>query len=410
MTRLRSYARGAQGAIAASVNLSQGPVPARDAAAAARARRCSPSYRPRTIFTKDAIISGTLLRFDELPPRDFHARLTRAGRARPVLTRRRQWLRKRYATLVAAILIPAIASAADWPAAPEPGRAAPTADRAVLDTAAYTALAYGSQIHADTDDSTFAEDTIAGSAARPFRATGNELDRVRAEQCLTMAVYYEAATEPDAGQRAVAQVVLNRVAHPSYPNTVCGVVFQGSERSTGCQFTFTCDGSLARRPAAFWWDRARHVARAALAGAVYAPIGLATNYHTLQVHPSWSDSLVAVATIGAHRFFRLPGVAGQRVAFRAAYLGGEPAAMPHPRVLTPATDSDPDPVVLARAFAATAPHGAPLGATTAKVQAPVYSAEVEARGGDALFRADNLPAGGALAPELQRSGQWLQHP
>ena len=251
----------------------------------------------------------------------------------------------------------------------------------------------------------------AGDAARPFiNASRTADDAQRSLDCLTAAVYYEARSEPVDGQRAVAQVVLNRVRNPSFPSSVCGVVFQGSERSTGCQFTFTCDGSLARRPAAFWWDRARHVARAALAGAVYAPIGLATNYHTLQVHPSWSDSLVAVATIGAHRFFRLPGLAGQRVAFRAAYLGGEPAAMPHPRVLTPATDSDPDPVVLARAFAATAPHGAPLGATTAKVQAPVYSAEVEARGGDALFRADNLPAGGALAPELQRSGQWLQHP
>ena len=220
-----------------------------------------------------------------------------------------------------------------------------------------------------------------------------------------MAIYYEAATEPDGGQRAVAQVVLNRVAHPAYPNTVCGVVFQGSERSTGCQFTFTCDGSLARRPAAFWWDRARRVARAALAGAVYAPVGLATNYHTTQVHPWWSDSLVPVATIGAHRFFRLPGVAGERVAFRAAYAGGEPAATPHPRASRPAADSDPDPLALARAFATTVPPQA-----TAAPRAPVYSAEIEARGGEALFHADNLPAGGALAPELERSGQGLQRP
>jgi spore germination cell wall hydrolase CwlJ-like protein len=314
-------------------------------------------------------------------------------------------LRRRWATLVAAILIPAIASAAEWPAAPEPAGAASSFDRAALQTAAYERLAYGPAIHSDTDDTTFTGNAAAGFAARPFFAAGDVLDRARAEQCLAMAVYYEAATEPDEGQRAVAQVVLNRVAHPAYPNTVCGVVFQGSERTTGCQFTFTCDGSLARRPAAFWWDRARRVAHAALAGSVYAPVGLATNYHTLQVHPAWSDSLITVATIGAHRFFRLPGPAGQPVAFRAAYLGGEPAAAPHPRAFTPAAESDPDPVTLARAFAATVPLKAAIAP-----RAPVYAAEVEARGGEALFRADNLPTGGELSPELQRSGQWLQRP
>ncbi|MDZ7587989.1 MAG: cell wall hydrolase [Parasphingorhabdus sp.] len=90
-------------------------------------------------------------------------------------------------------------------------------------------------------------------------------------QCLTQAVYYEAASEPDAGQRAVAQVVLNRVRHPAYPRTVCGVVYQGSERRTGCQFTFTCDGSLRRTPSAFFWERARRVAADALAGRIGSP-------------------------------------------------------------------------------------------------------------------------------------------
>jgi spore germination cell wall hydrolase CwlJ-like protein len=79
--------------------------------------------------------------------------------------------------------------------------------------------------------------------------------------CLTAAIYYEAASEPDDGQRAVAQVVLNRVAHPAYPKTVCGVVYQGSERGTGCQFTFTCDGALARKPSRYFWDRAAWRAR-----------------------------------------------------------------------------------------------------------------------------------------------------
>jgi len=352
-------------------------------------------------FAKDSIISGTWPSPDEPRPRDFHARLTRADSARPVLAKQRRSLRRRWATLVAAILIPAIASAAEWPGAPAPTGATSGVDRSRLETAAYQPLVAASPIHSDTDDSTLA----TALAARPFFAAGSALDRARAEQCLAMAVYYEAATEPDEGQRAVAQVVLNRVAHPAFPNTVCGVVFQGSERTTGCQFTFTCDGSLARRPAAFWWDRARRVARAALAGAVYAPVGLATHYHTLQVHPAWDDGVITVATIGAHRFFRLPGPAGQPVAFRAAYSGGEPEAAPHPRALRPALDSDPDPVALARAFAATVPLHA-----VAAPRPPVYSAEVEARGGEALFHADKLPSGGALSPELERSGQWLRQP
>ncbi len=113
----------------------------------------------------------------------------------------------------------------------------------------------------------------------------------------------------------MAQVVLNRVFSPHYPDTVCGVVFEGSERRTGCQFSFTCDGSLARKPAALWWNRAAAVARAALAGAVYAPVGLATHYHTVQVHPYWADSLDHVGTIGAHRFYRWRGAAGLRQAF-----------------------------------------------------------------------------------------------
>ena len=213
-----------------------------------------------------------------------------------------------------------------------------------------------------------------------------------------MAIYYEAASESDAGQRAVAQVVLNRVAHPTYPDTVCGVVFQGSERRTGCQFSFTCDGALARKPAKMWWDRAAGVARAALAGAVYAPVGLATHYHTVQIHPYWADSLDTVGTIGAHRFYRWRGAAGLRQAFSDAYRGGEPIAAPAPR-RADAAPAETDPLVLARAYeqAVAAP-------------APVYAAEVEARGGDALFRADLAPAAGQVREEYARSGQWLRQP
>ncbi len=147
--------------------------------------------------------------------------------------------------------------------------------------------------------------TLPNPAARPFGAAfGSDADRLRALECLTAAVYYESATEPLDGQRAVAQVVLNRVRHRAFPNSVCGVVYQGSERSTGCQFSFTCDGSLARTPSLSGWARARRIAAAALAGSVYAPVGLATHYHTYRVHPHWASSLVKSAMIGAHIFYR----------------------------------------------------------------------------------------------------------
>jgi spore germination cell wall hydrolase CwlJ-like protein len=130
----------------------------------------------------------------------------------------------------------------------------------------------------------------ATPAARSFKFVPAGLsDRERAIHCLTQAIYYESATEPVDGQRAVAQVVLNRVRHPAYPNTVCGVVYQGSERATGCQFTFTCDGALARTPIPSIWKRTQALAEAALAGYVYEPVGWATHYHTNWVVPYWSS-------------------------------------------------------------------------------------------------------------------------
>ena len=149
-------------------------------------------------------------------------------------------------------------------------------------------------------------------------------DRLRAVECLTAAVYYEAAIEPLDGQRAVAQVVLNRARHPAYPRTICGVVFQGFERATGCQFTFTCDGSIRRTPSAALWAKARRVAEEALAGKVYAPVGWATHYHTNWVVPYWSSSLVKLANVGTHIFYRWEGGWGRAPAFRFRPAGTEP--------------------------------------------------------------------------------------
>ena len=158
--------------------------------------------------------------------------------------------------------------------------------------------------------------------AKAFRFAGSSTDRSRALECLAAAVLYEAGDDTT-GQAAVAQVVLNRVRHPAFPGTVCGVVYQGSERRTGCQFTFTCDGSLARRMSTAAWGRARNVARRAIEGFVDPSVGLATHYHTDWVYPYWSPSLNKLAKVGTHIFFGWPGGAGRQAAFSRVYRGNE---------------------------------------------------------------------------------------
>ena len=150
-------------------------------------------------------------------------------------------------------------------------------------------------------------------------------DRRRALRCLTQGIYYEAALEPTEGQEAVAQVILNRVRDPNYANSICGVVFEGAERTTGCQFSFTCDGALAQPPVAWAWNRARQVAERALAGHVSARVGTATHYHADYVRPWWAPTLNKLTQIGAHIFYRWKGVYGEPAAFRHAYSGREPA-------------------------------------------------------------------------------------
>ncbi len=166
--------------------------------------------------------------------------------------------------------------------------------------------------------------TDPNPAAKPFVFAGLPDDFLRATDCLAAAVLYEAGDD-HVGQQAVAQVILNRARHPAYPSTVCGVVFQGSERRTGCQFTFTCDGALNRQWSEAAWARARNVANAALSGAVYAPVGLATHYHTDWVVPYWSSSLEKITAVGTHLFFRWPNGWGKPPAFKQKISGIEPS-------------------------------------------------------------------------------------
>jgi len=163
-------------------------------------------------------------------------------------------------------------------------------------------------------------------AAAPFLLKGSPASRAQALNCLASAVYYEAGNQDVDGARAVAQVVLNRVRHPAFPASVCGVVYDGSTRATGCQFTFTCDGSLSRRPDADGWRRAAHVAEAALNGYVYAPVGWATHYHANYVVPVWAATMAKNDVVGAHLFYRWAGAWGQPAVFTKTYAGREPNA------------------------------------------------------------------------------------
>jgi spore germination cell wall hydrolase CwlJ-like protein len=159
--------------------------------------------------------------------------------------------------------------------------------------------------------------------AAPFVLKASAPERERALLCMTQAIYYEAALEPTPGQEAVAQTVLNRVRHPAFPKSICGVIYQGAQLATGCQFSFTCDGSRDRPPVAQFWQRAQSVAERALAGYVMKDVGDATAYHADYVFPRWGPTLTKIRQFGAQIFYRFPGPAGQPGSFRGHYGGGE---------------------------------------------------------------------------------------
>ena len=255
-----------------------------------------------------------------------------------------------------------------------------------------------------------------GFSALPYAfASGSGIDSMRAAMCLTSAIYYEAASESDDGQRAVAQVVLNRVRHPAWPNTVCGVVYQGSDKP-GCQFSFACDGSMARRPAAAAWARAARHARAALAGYVHSAVGLATFYHTPAVNPSWNKRLIVSNVIGNHIFYRMPGEAGGLRSFYGRYAGGEPIPAPKPRAYT-APSYVPAPRM---AQAPVAPYPTsimpqaayPTALPPVVAPVPLPNQSVGYAGNQPAVREDNRYVSGSLPesdinPKYRDSGTWI---
>ncbi|MDQ8755982.1 cell wall hydrolase [Sphingosinicella sp. LHD-64] len=234
---------------------------------------------------------------------------------------------------------------------------------------------------------TAAVSAVSGATGYAFQ-TRTPLDRLRALDCLAEAVYYEARSENEDGQRAVAQVVINRVRHPAWPKSICGVVYQGPLRAGGgCQFTFTCDGSLGMRPQGVAWARARAIAAEALAGQSYAPVGLSTHYHTNAVSPSWAPRLALTTVIGAHIFYRLPGAGGRPTAFTAAYTGREP--IPQPTQIFFRTPTMPAVPELAAA-------ALPMPA------APSVPSDIPQ---DPRWTASNLPES-TVRDEYRQSGQW----
>lgn len=123
-------------------------------------------------------------------------------------------------------------------------------------------------------------------------------------KCMSEAIYYEARSETRSGQKAVAEVILNRVASKHFPSSVCGVVYEGSERRTGCQFSFTCDGSMDIAPRGKAWARSQDVAKVVMTGGVKPFTNRATHYHTTAVNPPWSKTMRMTRQVGSHVFYR----------------------------------------------------------------------------------------------------------
>ena len=126
------------------------------------------------------------------------------------------------------------------------------------------------------------------------------------QSCLAEAMYYEARGEGTDGQKAIAEVILQRTHNVNYPKTICGVVHEGANRHTGCQFSYVCDGSLKRLKNSIAWRRVRELAGGIMEGAVRLGYltGRATNFHAVDVQPVWAENLVRTAQIGNHIFYR----------------------------------------------------------------------------------------------------------
>ncbi|MBL9069391.1 MAG: cell wall hydrolase [Sphingopyxis sp.] len=260
------------------------------------------------------------------------------------------------------------------------------------------------------------QEALVGPPATPYVFRGlTALDRERAHYCLTSAIYYEAASESDDGMRGVAQVIVNRARHPSFPNTICGVVFQGSQRAGVCQFTFSCDGAMARAPERRNWLRASRIAAAALNGYVFPGVGLATHYHTTAIWPRWGKSLVMTNIVGAHIFHRWRGRWGMPDAFRAPYTGREPVPGPYMPVAQQlailkgqgiAPGAGPVPALAGTAAPLPDVAPAPMPGTMSAPSAPLPAAPPAPP--TPTYADPRLNQSGQIREEFSKSGEWIR--
>ena len=130
----------------------------------------------------------------------------------------------------------------------------------------------------------------------------------REQRCLAAGIYFEARGEPELGQAAVGQVILNRVRNPAYPNSACGVVYQNEKWRNACQFSFACDGIKDRIASPSHWQTAERIALAVTDGTIFIPeVGSSTHYHATYVKPRWARTMERMKKIGQHIFYRTYG-------------------------------------------------------------------------------------------------------
>ncbi len=243
-------------------------------------------------------------------------------------------------------------------------------------------------------DTTSSVNTLSTPAVRAAAAMNFKAANRSDSDCLTQAVYYEARGEGTDGMRAVAQVILNRVRHPAYPKSICGVVYQGASQRISCQFSFVCNGAMGAPVETSAWRRAKKVSEAALAGYVMPSVGTSTSFHTTGVKPGWSGTMEKVAQIGTHIFYQFRG-RGSRIAVTAD--GVKPSdAMP--QVAAPVAPAAP---VIAEAQ--TPAQTTALLNTLSKMQAtsikPVQAtAQVHGKSAQEIVAEVALPAKTTTAP------------
>ncbi|MGB8818335.1 MAG: cell wall hydrolase [Rhizobiaceae bacterium] len=167
---------------------------------------------------------------------------------------------------------------------------------------------FDSLLKADTAKLAALVPTVPGDHAWAKKPLPQSVFSEKEQRCLATGIYFEARGESTKGQAAVAQVILNRVKNPTYPNTICGVVYQNDQWRNRCQFSFACDGIKDRVTEPKHWKKAQQVAFAVSSGEIYLPeIGASTHYYATYVSPGWARSMQKMKKIGRHIFYRTYG-------------------------------------------------------------------------------------------------------